>query len=201
MLATLNSGSKKDAPQRVQFGNFDIINDAEGRPLSLGTGTFGRTYQARHRYLDTVVALKIINERYAADAGVRQRFLVEARAVARLSHPHIARLYDFGEVDGVLHYAMEYCGGGSLADQVAKHGPLELPQVVEVGQQIAGALKCAHGAGFIHRDLKPSNIMLTDAKGSLFAKLIDFGLVQPSLPDATRSFGGDQSADGARFLG
>ena len=201
MLATLNSGPKKDAPQRVQFGNFDIMNDAEGRPLALGKGTFGRTYQARHRYLDTIVALKIINERYAADAGVRQRFLVEARAVARLSHPHIARLYDFGEVDGVLHYAMEYCGGGSLADQVAKHGPLGLPQVVEVGQQIAGALKCAHGAGFIHRDLKPSNIMLTDAKGSLFAKLIDFGLVQPSLPEATQSSGADQSADGGRFLG
>ena len=83
MLATLNSGSKKDAPQRVQFGNFDIMNDAEGRPLALGKGTFGRTYQARHRYLDTIVALKIINERYAADVGVRQRFLVEARAVAR----------------------------------------------------------------------------------------------------------------------
>jgi serine/threonine protein kinase len=201
MPAILNSGSKAEAPERVQFGNFDIINDAEGRPLALGKGTFGRTYQARHRYLDTVVALKIINERYAADAGVRQRFLVEARAVARLSHPHIARLYDFGEVDGVLHYAMEYCGGGSLADQVAKQGPLGLPQVVEVGQQIAGALKCAHGAGFIHRDLKPSNIMLTDAKGGMFAKLIDFGLVQPSLPEASQTSGADQSADGGRFLG
>ena len=201
MLATLNSGSKKDAPQRVQFGNFDIMNDAEGRPLALGKGTFGRTYQARHRYLDTIVALKIINERYAADAGVRQRFLVEARAVARLSHPHIARLYDFGEVDGVLHYAMEYCGGGSLADHVAKNGPFGVGQVLEVGQQIAGALKCAHGAGFIHRDLKPSNIMLTEAKGPLFAKLIDFGLVQPSLPEATQSVREDQSADGERFLG
>lgn len=199
MLATLNSGSKKDAPQRVQFGNFDIMNDAEGRPLALGKGTFGRTYQARHRYLDTIVALKIINERYAADAGVRQRFLVEARAVARLSHPHVARLYDFGEVDGVLHYAMEYCGGGSLADHVAKNGPFAVAQVLEVGQQIAGALKCAHTAGFIHRDLKPSNIMLTEAKGPLFAKLIDFGLVQPSLPEATQSV--SQSADGERFLG
>jgi hypothetical protein len=198
MLATIDSGSKKDTPQRVQFGNFDIINDAEGRPLALGKGTFGRTYQARHRFLDTIVALKIINERYAADAGVRQRFLVEARAVARLSHPHIARLYDFGEVDGQLHYAMEYCGGGSLADYVAKNGALETGQVVEVGQQIAGALKCAHGAGFIHRDLKPSNIMLTETKGPVFSKLIDFGLVQPSLPEATNS---DQSADGARFLG
>ena len=197
----LNPASKKDATERVQFGNFDIMNDAEGRPLSLGKGTFGRTYQARHRYLDTIVALKIINERYAADAGVRQRFLVEARAVARLSHPHVARLYDFGEVDGVLHYAMEFCGGGSLADHATKHGPFGVRQIVEVGQQIAGALKCAHTAGFIHRDLKPSNIMLTEGQEPLFTKLIDFGLVQPSLPEATRSFSEDQSADGARFLG
>jgi serine/threonine protein kinase len=200
MLAPVKSGPKTEAPQRVQFGNFDIMNDAEGRPMALGKGTFGRTYQARHRFLDTIVALKIINERYATDASVRQRFLVEARAVARLSHPHIARLYDFGEVDGVLHYAMEYCGGGSLAQFVATNGPLKVEQVVEVGQQIAGALKCAHGAGFIHRDLKPSNIMLMEPKGPFLSKLIDFGLVQPSLPDATKSMA-DASADGVRFLG
>src|SRR5262249_7035255 len=138
---------------------------------------------------------------YATDAAVRQRFLIEARAVAKLSHPHIARLYDFGEMDGVLHYAMEYCGGGSLADYVTKHGALDLRQVLEVAQQIARALKCPHAAWFIHRDLKPSNIMLTSEKPPLFAKLIDFGLVQPSIPGATRSVSDDQSADGARFLG
>jgi serine/threonine protein kinase len=136
-----------------------------------------------------------------ADAAVRQRFLTEARGVAKLSHPHIARLYDFGEMDRVLHYAMEYCGGGSLADYVAKNGPVSLRRTIEIAQQIAGALKCAHTAGFIHRDLKPSNIMLTAPDGPPFAKLIDFGLVQPSVPGATRSFGDDQSADGARFLG
>src|SRR5947208_1638925 len=193
--------AEEKATEKVRFGNFEVMNDSEGRPVLLGKGTFGRTYQARHCFLDTIVALKIITERYVADATVRQRFLTEARAVAKLSHPHIARLYDFGEMDGVLHYAMEYCGGGSLADHVAKHGPFGLRHVVEVGQQIAGALKCAHNGGFIHRDLKPSNIMLTEPKGPLFTKLIDFGLVQPSLPGATRSFSDDQSADGARFLG
>src|SRR6266478_6385063 len=187
--------------QKVRFGNFEIVNDPEGRPLALGKGTFGRTYQARHCYLDTIVALKIITERYVADPTVRQRFLIEARAVAKLSHPHIARLYDFGEADGVLHYAMEYCGGGSLADYVTNRGALGVRQVLEVAQQIVGALKCAHTAGFIHRDLKPSNIMLTGDESPLFTKLIDFGLVQPSLPGATRSISDDQSADGARFLG
>src|SRR6266480_1210903 len=191
----------EEATEKVRFGNFEVVNDPEGRPILLGKGTFGRTYQARHCFLDTIVALKIITERYVADATVRQRFLTEARAVAKLSHPHIARLYDFGEMDGVLHYAMEYCGGGSLADYVANKGPLPLRQTIEIAQQISGALKCAHTAGFIHRDLKPSNIMLTTPDGPPFAKLIDFGLVQPSVPGATRSFADDQSADGARFLG
>jgi len=191
----------EEAAEKVRFGNFEVMNDPEGRPVLLGKGTFGRTYQARHCFLDTIVALKIITERYVADAAVRQRFLTEARAVAKLSHPHIARLYDFGEMNGVLHYAMEYCGGGSLADYVANKGPLPLRQTIEIAQQISGALKCAHTAGFIHRDLKPSNIMLTTPEGPPFAKLIDFGLVQPSVPGATRSFADDQSADGARFLG
>ncbi len=201
MLEKLSAPSAEGAVQKVRFGNFEVINDPDGRPLLLGKGTFGRTYQARHCYLDTIVALKIITERYVADAAVRQRFLTEARAVAKLSHPHIARLYDFGEMNGVLHYAMEYCGGGSLADFVAQKGAVPLRQTIEIAQQISGALKCAHVAGFIHRDLKPSNIMLSAPDGPMFAKLIDFGLVQPSVPGATRSFSDDQSADGARFLG
>src|SRR6059058_2861145 len=201
MAAKLLVSPGEEATEKVRFGNFEVVNDPEGRPVLLGKGTFGRTYQARHCFLDIIVALKIITERYVADAAVRQRFLTEARAVAKLSHPHIARLYDFGEKDGVLHYAMEYCGGGSLADHVANKGPLPLRQTIEVAQQISGALKCAHTAGFIHRDLKPSNIMLTTPEGPPFAKLIDFGLVQPSVPGATRSFADDQSADGARFLG
>jgi len=63
------------ATEKVRFGNFEVMNDPEGRPVLLGKGTFGRTYQARHCFLDTVVALKIITERYVADAAVRQRFL------------------------------------------------------------------------------------------------------------------------------
>jgi len=188
------------AEQPLHLGNFDIVTDAKGQPIVLGKGTFGRTYQARHRFLDIPVALKIINERYAADATVRQRFLVEARAVAKLSHPHVARLYDFGEVDGLLHYAMEFCGGGSLADRVTKTGPLPLRQVFEIAQQIGGALKAAHTAGFVHRDLKPSNIMLASSEGAMQSKLIDFGLVQPSMPSMTRTFS-DEESEGARFLG
>src|SRR5437879_7724936 len=178
--------AEEKATEKVRFGNFEVMNDSEGRPVLLGKGTFGRTYQARHCFLDIIVALKIITERYVADPTVRQRFLIEARAVAKLSHPHIARLYDFGEADGVLHYAMEYCGGGSLADYVTNRGALGVRQVLEVAQQIVGALKCAHAAGFIHRDLKPSNIILTRDDSALITPLIYFGLDQPSLRGAPR---------------
>ena len=143
----------------------------------LGQGTFGRTYQARHRYLETIVALKIISERFARDATVRDRFLTEAKAAAKLSHPHIARLFDFGEKDGVLFYAMEYCAGGDLADYVKKHGALESPQLLEVAKQVGEALQCAHAAGLVHRDIKPSNVMLASNEIPLATKLIDFGLV------------------------
>ena len=163
--------------QTTVFGNFEILRDPAGSPLHLGRGTFGRTYQARHRYLETIVALKIISERFARDAGVRQRFLTEAKAAAKLSHPHIARLFDFGEKDGVLFYAMEFCAGGDLADYVKKHGPLGSTQLLDVAKQIGGALQCAHAAGLVHRDIKPSNVMLAGNESALATKLIDFGLV------------------------
>src|SRR6201997_2246269 len=142
------------ATEKVRFGNFEVMNDPEGRPVLLGKGTFGRTYQARHCFLDIIVALKIITERYVADPTVRQRSLTEARAVAKLSHPHIARLYDFGEKEGVLHYAMEYCAGGDLAEYVKKHGALTSAQLLDVAKQLGDALQCAHAAGLVHRDIK-----------------------------------------------
>ena len=169
------------------FGNFEILRDATGNPALLGRGTFGRTYQARHRYLETIVALKIISERFARDAAVRQRFLTEAKAAAKLSHPHIARLYDFGEKDGVLFYAMEFCAGGDLADYVKKHGALSPAQLLDVAKQIGDALQCAHAAGLVHRDIKPSNVMLAENENALATKLIDFGLVHVHGPTVAKA--------------
>lgn len=176
------------ASEESLFGNFEILHDRSGAPISLGQGTFGRTYKARHRYLETVVALKVISERFARDAAARESFLSEARAAARLSHPHIARLHDFGEKGGVLFYAMEFCAGGDLADFVKRQGKLSAGQLLEVAKQLGGALHCAHTAGLVHRDIKPSNLMLTSAEDRLETKLIDFGLVHVhGKADATSS--------------
>jgi serine/threonine protein kinase len=163
--------------QRTRFGSFEILRTEEGKQLLLGKGAFGRTYKARHVFLERTVALKIINDKFLADSKARERFLHEARAAAKLSHPHIAQILDFGETDGILYYAMEYCSGGDLADYVKRNGPLSVVQTVQIGLQVASALQCAHGAGFIHRDLKPSNLMLASPDGPIVTKLIDFGLV------------------------
>lgn len=181
------------------FGNFEVLADEQGRPRLLGEGNFGRTYLARHRFLDHQVALKVIHERIAGDATARRRFLSEGRALKQLEHPHVAGLEDFGEANGTLYYAMEYCAGGNLAARVQARGPMAPGEVMEVGRQILGALAAAHAMGFVHRDLKPSNLMLRDAEGPLWAKLIDFGLVHAIAPDVPAPMG--QTGEEAHFAG
>lgn len=166
--------------EQTRYGNFDVEFDAAGGPKLLGQGTFGRTYLARHRFLDTPAALKVINSRFASEPVARERFLSEARSVARLDHKHIARVQDFGEAGGVLFYALEYCGGGTLEQRCAAAGPLPAGEWFTIASQVAGALACCHDAGFIHRDIKPSNLMLAHEDGPLTVKLIDFGLVHSS---------------------
>ncbi len=191
--------SKRPEEERFNLGNFQLMRDDDGSPLMIGKGTFGRTYKARHRFLDTVVALKVINERYASDPVIRHRFLAEGKAVARLSHPHIARIYDFGESGGALYYAMEFCSGGNLADYTLKHGAFDVPLLINVAMQVAGALDCAHQAGFVHRDIKPSNIMSTVSNPPLCTKLIDFGLVHATGPEGVPKLGEEESE--GRFIG
>ena len=165
-------------PFPTRLGNFDIETTADGRPRLLGRGTYGETYLARHRFLESHAAIKVIGERFLAQAKARERFLAEAKAVAKLRHPHIAQVHDFGTIENGLFYAMEFCAGGNLAEWMRAKGAMSPGQLLAVAQQVASALKCCHAAGFIHRDLKPANLMLAGADGPLVVKLIDFGLVQ-----------------------
>jgi len=169
----------------LKYGSFVIVRDAAGTLRMLGEGTFGRTYLARHQYLNTLAALKVITDRFATEHAARERFLSEGRALVRLDHRHIARLHDFGEAGGALFYAMEYCAGGDLAQRMKSSGALPLSEWMQVARQLASALECCHAAGFFHRDIKPSNIMLARPDGPLVTKLIDFGLVQAELTDPT----------------
>lgn len=163
-----------------RFGRYKIVTDEGGKPILLGAGSAGKTYKAIHSLLGTTVALKVIHEALAYDGEVRQRFLNEAKAIAKLKHPHIAQLVDCDEEDGALFCAIEYCDGGDLEKLVQRTGPLPDEMVLLFGRQVAKALDFVHGENFLHRDLKPSNLMLAMVPGTSAAniKLIDFGLVK-----------------------
>jgi len=141
----------------------------------LGAGGMGEVYRARDTRLERVVAVKVLPTNLSSDPSLRQRLEREAKAVSKLSHPHICTLHDIGHQDGVDFLVMELVEGETLEHRLIK-GPLPPEQTIRFAAQIADALARAHKMGITHRDLKPSNIMLT--KGG--AKLMDFGLAKES---------------------
>jgi len=139
----------------------------------VGAGGMGEVYRARDTRLERSVAIKVLPTHLAADRDRFQRFEREARAVARLDHPHIGALYDVGEASGLHFLVMQYLEGETLAARLAK-GSMPLEQVLRYAIEIAEALAHAHRRGIVHRDLKPGNIFLTKTG----ARLLDFGLAK-----------------------
>lgn len=164
-----------------QLGNYDILNE-------LGRGGMGVVYKATDLKLGRVVAIKELLVSNAMPEVERQdtveRFRREAMAAARMAHPNIVTVYDYGQ-DGDRHYmAMELLEGKSLGDYLDKKTKFTIQQVVDISVQICAALDYAHQAGVVHRDIKPDNIMLAD-NGKV--KLTDFGVarVKSDLPSMT----------------
>src|SRR5262249_35869936 len=139
----------------------------------LGQGGMGTVYQARQLKLDRLVALKILSLG-AETSAFAERFLREARALARLEHPHIVTVPDFGEAGAFYYFIMEYAEGGSLR-QFLQAGRPRQEEVLSLVAQICDALQYAHDEGIIHRDIKPENILL-DKRGRI--KIADFGLAR-----------------------
>ena len=126
----------------------------------------GEVYRAKDTRLDRVVALKVLPSDLSSNPERRQRLEREARAISRLSHPHICTLYDIGHQDGVDFLVMEYVEGKTL-EQRLQRGVPPTEQVLQYAIQISDALDKAHRQGVIHRDLKPGNIMLHCCPGKL----------------------------------
>jgi eukaryotic-like serine/threonine-protein kinase len=139
----------------------------------LGRGGMGDVYRAIDTRVGRTVAIKVLPADAAAHSDRRQRFEREARAVARLNHPHICTLYDVGQQDGHEFLVMEYLDGETLGARLAR-GPLPLAEALKHAAALAQALARAHREGITHRDIKPSNIMLTESG----VKLLDFGLAK-----------------------
>jgi serine/threonine protein kinase/Tfp pilus assembly protein PilF len=161
----------------------------------VAAGGMGVVYRARDEQLDRDVALKVLPSGTLSDDASRKHFRKEAMALARLNHPNIETVYEFGTQDGMDFLVMEYVPGKTLAERL-KGGTLPEKEVIALGMQIAAALEEAHERGIVHRDLKPANIAITQ-KGR--AKILDFGLaklLRPVEEGTTEAFTDSQAAAG-----
>ncbi len=157
-----------ELPSLVQ--NYEFLNE-------LGEGGMGQVWLARDKRLERLVAIKSLKmpEDIASQKSFVDRFLTEARAIARLSHPNIVSIYDFGEEAGQYYMIMEYLEGRPLSQLIDDFPRIPVPLCTAMGVQICSALEYIHKRGIIHRDIKPANILLS-REG--VAKLTDFGIVK-----------------------
>lgn len=140
------------------LGKYAIVRE-------LGRGGFATVYLAQDTVLRRNMALKILHPALLADPIFVQRFEQEAHATAQLDHPHIATIFDLGQLEGRLYIAMRLLSGGTLADRIKQGGPLPFAEAARVIAEIGSALDHANAAGFVHRDVKPTNILF-DARGA-----------------------------------
>ncbi|HBJ73390.1 MAG TPA: Stk1 family PASTA domain-containing Ser/Thr kinase [Actinobacteria bacterium] len=141
----------------------------------LARGGMATVYEALDVRLDRVVALKVMHRHLADDPDFVARFQREARAAARLAHPHVVGVFDQGASDGLVYLAMEYVPGRTLRDILREFGPLTPEQSLVLLDPILEGLAAAHAAGFVHRDIKPENVLVSD-DGRV--KVADFGLAR-----------------------
>ncbi|HMJ82021.1 MAG TPA: serine/threonine-protein kinase, partial [Vicinamibacterales bacterium] len=171
-------------PAGAQLGVYEIV-------ALVGAGGMGEVYRARDTRLDRSVAIKVLPSQFAADPQLRDRFDREARAISSLNHPHICALYDVGEAaiapspefpaaagHTIRFLVLEYLDGETVAERLARAGPLVAAEALHIATGICDALDRAHRSGIVHRVLKPANVMLTKSG----AKLLDFGLAKSAAP-------------------
>src|ERR1700692_1247510 len=150
----------------ITLGQFRVVE-------RIGAGGMATVFKAYQPALDRYVAVKVLPAYHARDPIFVQRFFREARSVAKLAHPNIVQIHDFGEQDNITFIVMEYVDGGTLKDRLKK--PLPPAEAIDFTIQAAEGLDCAHNNGIIHRDVKPAN-MLIRKDGHLL--LSDFGIAK-----------------------
>jgi serine/threonine protein kinase len=177
-----------DVPQFIA-GRFRIERE-------IGTGGMGTVYLATHLGLERPVAVKIIKPEFAGDRDVTERFLREARTMAKLRHPHAAMIFDAGSLpDGRNFIIMELVEGQTLSQALSKQGQFSPSAAVQIAMQVCDVLEEAHRLGIIHRDLKPSNIML----GARGVCVLDFGVAKV-LASSTADVTATQASTGSGHL-
>lgn len=164
-----NNGFTPPTPQElnVHFPQLEFLE-------LLGKGGMGAVYKARQKSLDRLVAVKILPPDVGFDTSFAERFTREARALAKLNHPHIVGVHDFGKAGEFYFFVMEFVDGVNLR-QAQRAGRLKPPVALQIVPQVCDALQYAHEEGVVHRDIKPENILL-DKRGRV--KIADFGLAK-----------------------
>mgnify|MGYP002713165807 CR=1 FL=1 len=150
-----------------KLGNYKIID-------KLGAGGMATVYVGYQEVVDRQVAVKVLPPHPGLDSGFVERFHQEARTIAKLQHPHILSLFDYGNQDDIIYLVMAFVEGGTLEDRIAEGG-MQLRTIEKILREVAGALDYAHRQGVIHRDIKPANILM-DSEGH--ALLADFGIAK-----------------------
>lgn len=150
----------------------------------LGAGGMGSVYLGKHEVLGHKVALKILPRSHATQSSYLARFVREAQAAARLSHPNIARVVELETSGSIQYMVMDYVEGIDLNAKVKQEGPLDVADAVDFVRQAALGLHYAHEEGFVHRDIKPANLML-DKHGMI--KILDLGLAKTREDDDAAS--------------
>jgi serine/threonine-protein kinase len=132
----------------------------------IGQGAMGTVFKAKQVSMDRVVAIKVLSSRYSKDRVFVERFLREARAVAKLNHENIISGIDVGEANGHHYFVMEFVDGAPVTSLMKRDGRLDEQRCLRIGVQVARAMAHAHKHGIVHRDIKPENIMLPRGRRS-----------------------------------
>jgi eukaryotic-like serine/threonine-protein kinase len=160
-----------------QIGKYKIVE-------KIGQGAMGEVYRAHDSVLNREIAIKTISSELGGDDALRKRFQREAQSAARLNHPNIITVYDYGEEQGKIYMAMELLDGADLKQAIARRAPLSLDDKLSIVDQIAEGLAFAHSHEIVHRDLKPANVHLL-SNGQV--KIMDFGLARLGGSEMTRA--------------
>lgn len=165
-LKFLAPPTRADALGRL--GHYEVLQ-------VLGRGGFGIVFRAFDEMLQRVVALKVMAPQLAATSPARKRFLREARSSAQVRHENVVQVYEVAE-QPLPYLAMEFIPGETLQQKLDRVGPLDVPEVLRIGRQIAEGLAAAHATDLIHRDIKPGNVLIEGGQHKV--KITDFGLAR-----------------------
>jgi eukaryotic-like serine/threonine-protein kinase len=169
-----------DRPTSAKSRVGTVINDRYELLEVLGQGGMGSVFKAKHLLLERIYALKTLKSTTDDNEESRARFDREAKTAARLSHPALVSVYDYGTTAyGEAFIVMDFVAGKSLGEMISTQGPLETPRALRIFSQIIDGLAYTHANGVIHRDLKPSNVMIvTNEKNEDIVKIVDFGIAK-----------------------